>query len=63
MKWGGGVIGWQASTSDYESHVLSGSIDADGVGCLYSATYSAIVYRLDVGEYHIVLNIVCTSKE
>ena len=46
MGWGGGVIGWQQSTMFYESHPLSGQANSNDVGCLYSSTYSAIVYQL-----------------
>ena len=46
MEWGGGVIGWQASTSDYESHSLSGESNSDDIGCLYSSTTSAVVYPM-----------------
>ena len=49
MEWGGGVIGWQASISQYNSHYLSGDSDSSEVGCLYSDTYSAIVFKLDNG--------------
>ena len=47
MEWGGGVIGWQASRTDFYTHYLSRRIDSNDVGCLYSSSYSAIVYRLD----------------
>ena len=40
MEWGGGVIGWQATPSDYESHHLSQNSDNDEIGCLYSTTTS-----------------------
>ena len=46
MGWGGGVIGWQVSRTFYESHSLSGRANSNDVGCLYSSTYSAVVYRL-----------------
>ena len=49
MEWGGGVIGWQASTSEYNSHYLSGESNSSEVGCLYSDTYSAIVFKIDNG--------------
>ena len=49
MEWGGGVIGWQANTSEYNSHYLSGDSNSSEVGCLYSNTYSAIVFKLDNG--------------
>ena len=47
MEWGGGVIGWQASFSNYMSHYLSGHLNSNDIGCLYSSSYSAVVYRLD----------------
>ena len=57
MEWGGGVIGWWASRSPYGAmdsysqdyydwHYLSGDPDSNTIGCLYSSTYSAIVYKL-----------------
>ena len=50
MEWGGGVIGWQANTSQYNSHSLSGDSNSNDVGCLYSTTYSAVVFRIDDGN-------------
>ena len=51
MEYGGGVIGWQASTSEYAVHYLSDmGASSTLVGCLYSSTYSAIVYKLDRSE-------------
>ena len=47
MEWDGATIGWAASSSLYEEHSLSGSSSSSLIGCLYSSTYSAIVYRLD----------------
>ena len=57
MEWSGGVIGWRASRSPYGAmdsysqdyydwHYLSGDPDSNTIGCLYSSTYSAIVYKL-----------------
>ena len=46
MKWGGGVIGWQAGIYDYEAHPLSGQTDSNTIGCLYSNKQSAVVYRV-----------------
>lgn len=46
MEWSGGVIGWQASTSQYDSHYLSGHYDNDRIGCLYSSTSSAIAFKV-----------------
>ena len=43
---GGGVIGWQASSSNYVSHDLSGQADNNKIGCLYSDDHSAIIYRI-----------------
>ena len=47
MEWGGGMIGWQGNSSNYTSHYLSGSSHSNDIGCLYSSSYSAVVYRLD----------------
>ena len=52
MHWSGATIGWAFSDTLYDTHPLSGSNSAD-IGCEYSTTYSAIVYRLDI----------CTSEE
>ena len=46
MEWGGGVIGWQASIWVYESHSVSGRSDSNVIDCLYSSTYSAVIYKL-----------------
>ena len=50
MKWGGGVIGWQASLSQYNSHYLSGESNSNDIGCLYSTTYSAVVFKINDGK-------------
>ena len=50
MEWGGGVIGWQKGSSQYNSHYLSGRSDSNDVGCLYSKTYSAVVFKIDDGK-------------
>lgn len=47
MEWGGGTIGWQASTSEHGLHSLSGDPDSNDVGCMYSTNYSAVVFRLE----------------
>ena len=46
MMWGGGVIGWQASSSNYVANSLSGLSDNNNIACLYSTKQSAIVYHL-----------------
>ena len=46
MEWNGATIGWQASRTVYRRHPLSGPNSAD-IGCEYSTSYSAIVYRLN----------------
>ena len=46
MEWSGATIGWAASSYNYATYVASGS-NSESIGCLYSSTYSAIVYRLD----------------
>lgn len=48
MEWSGASIGWATTTSIYAKHLISGSVSQD-IGCLYSNTYSAIVYRIDSG--------------
>ena len=45
MEWGGGEIGWQASSLQNETHYLTGN-NSDDIGCLYSSSYSVIVYKL-----------------
>ena len=47
MEWGGGVIGWSANSSIFEEHFLSDKPNSNVIGCWYSNSYSAIVYRLD----------------
>ena len=47
MEWGGGVIGWQANSSIFEEHFLSDKPNSNVIGCWYSNSYSAVVYRLD----------------
>ena len=47
MEWSGGVIGWQDSSFNYASHYLSGHSDSNDIGCLYSSSYSAVVFRLE----------------
>ena len=51
MRWGGGVIGWQESLSQYNSHYLSGDSNSNDIGCLYSTNYSAAVFKIDDGKY------------
>ena len=52
MGWDGGEIGWRDGSSEQVSHPLSDSFVSNiyyyyiPIGCLYSDTYSAIVYRL-----------------
>ena len=46
MEWGGAEIGWWATSSLHQAHPLSGR-NSDDVGCKYSSSRSAIVYRLD----------------
>ena len=50
MGWGGGVIGWQDDFSQYNSHYLSGESDSNDIGCLYSNSYSAVVFKIDDGK-------------
>ena len=50
MEWGGGVIGWQEGLLQYNSHYLSGDSDSNDIGCLYSTTYSAVVFKIDDGK-------------
>ena len=47
MEWGEGVIGWQQSSSSrFDWHFLSGMRNSTSIGCLYSSTYSAVVYKV-----------------
>ena len=56
MEWGGGTIGWQDSSSNnasnYMSHYLSGRSNSYDIGCLYSSSYSAVVFRL-YSKFHV----------
>ena len=49
MGWGGATIGWQANQLR-GTHSLSGSAHSNDIGCLYSSTYSAVIFRLDASE-------------
>ena len=63
MEWGGGVIGWQESLSQYNSHYLSGESDSNDTGCLYSNTYSAVVFKIDNGKQRNIISMfIPTSK-
>lgn len=46
MGWGGAEIGWQSSKTDADEHKVSGAKSAD-IGCRYSMSHSAIVFRLE----------------
>ena len=59
MQWDGASIGWQATSSLYQQHPLSG-YNSDDVGCEYSSSYSAIVYRLD-SKYSVLKYVDCLS--
>ena len=50
MQWGGGLIGWQEGYSQYNTHYLSGDSNSSEVGCLYSTTYSAVVFKINDGK-------------
>ena len=45
IGWGGALIGWR-SDDYYEYHPLSVLPNSTAVGCLYSLTYCAIVYKV-----------------
>ena len=55
MEWGGGVIGWQEGLLQYNSHYLSGESNSNDVGCLYSTSYSAVVFKVDDGKEEVVV--------
>ena len=46
MMWGGGVIGWQESPSNYVAHQLSGKNNSNSIACLSGETHTAIIYRI-----------------
>ena len=46
MDWDGGLIGWQASKSCYDSYYLSGQYYNNEIGCMFSSTSSAIVFKV-----------------
>ena len=56
MEWGGGVIGWQAGSSNYVAHDLSGKSDSNRIGCLYSNSYSAVIYRICKFKRRIIIS-------
>jgi hypothetical protein len=47
MDWSGADIGWVGSFYLYEKHPYGKTAYSKDMGCRYSTTYSAIVYRLD----------------
>ena len=53
MDWSGADIGWVGSFHIYEKHPYGKTAYSKDMGCRYSTTYSAIVYRLDRGTYMI----------
>ena len=48
MEWSGNaVIGWQASSSYYRNHPLSGTSNAKQIACLNNATsYNPVLFKL-----------------
>ena len=49
MRWSGNaVIGWQASSSYYRNHPLSGASNAKQIACLNNATsyYNTVLFKL-----------------
>ena len=46
MKYGGATIGWAVSSTMYETHPLSGDFSSKNVGCEFSSSYSAIIYKI-----------------
>ena len=51
MEWGGGVIGWQQSTTQYASHDNSDDRDSNETVCRYqTSSFTTLVYRVDSGK-------------
>ena len=51
MEWGGGVIGWQQSTTQYASHSNSGLISSNEAVCGFQTiSFTSLVYRIEGGE-------------
>ena len=51
MEWGGGVIGWQQSTTQYASHDASDDSDSNEAVCEYqTSSFTMLVYRIASGE-------------
>ena len=51
MEWGGGVIGWQQSTTQYASHDNSDDRDSNEAVCRYqTSSFTTLVYRVDSGK-------------
>ena len=51
MEWGGGVIGWQQSTTRYASHSASRQSSSNEAVCDYqSSSFTSLVYRVDSGQ-------------
>ena len=40
------MIGWQASSSNYVAHELSGKNNSNDIACRYSKDHSAVIYRI-----------------
>ena len=55
MGWSGAAIGWNSLTHS-EEHYLSSSSNSHDIGCLYSDSYTAIVYRIDSGKLVLIHN-------
>ena len=62
MQWGGGVIGWQQSTTRYASYFASGQSDSNDTVCENQKNYfTTLVYRIDESECPPVLSLSYTD--
>ena len=60
MEWGGGVIGWQQSTTQYGSYYASGQTSSNSAVCgLQTSSFTTFVYR--IGEWPSVLSLSSTD--
>ena len=58
MQWGGGVIGWQQSTTRYASYFASGQSDSNDAVCENHMSYfTTLVYKIDQSECPLVLSL------
>ena len=64
MEWGGGVIGWQQSTTQYASHDNSDDRDSNEAVCRYqTSSFTTLVYRVDSGKTFLCIPLSLPTSE